>query len=437
MKSSPIERLEALSRTLLLLRDHVGPQVSDSRLAEALGDTHVLLVANRANLREAGGQGALITTGLLAARLGATVRLAIDDVPLCGAQPPLTGGYLAPGLADLLDDVVPPACADQSTSREPDIVVAIGDSPWRGTPASVVRLQADCWAGSITCRGPGASWRGVASPFGALAAAGLAAGEVLKAAMPVLAPYAFNLAAFEEFFRPTVEATIRLAPPGTPEPPSPLASFDCISGGAIIQSLLYAMFRIPDVSGEIRVIEPEISDLSNLNRYALLRKSRVGSSKASDLRDWAPAGLSLGAIAARYDDSFQVDHSPLAPMVAVGVDDIPSRWAVQAAAPRWLGIGATTHYSAMSSFHIPGMPCARCLHPRDDPTEGPIPTLSIVSHWAGLWLATMLLREQVAARPPASEQSLFMTPLRAEAPAGVWFAPVAPRGDCPLRCMPS
>jgi hypothetical protein len=39
----------------------------------------------------------------------------------------------------------------------------------------------------------------------------------------------------------------------------------------------------------------------------------------------------------------------LAPHVPVGVDHIPTRWLVQQM-PRWFGVGATTHWSAGTSF---------------------------------------------------------------------------------------
>jgi hypothetical protein len=100
--------------------------------------------------------------------------------------------------------------------------------------------------------------------------------------------------------------------------------------------------------------------------------------------------------------------------VLVGVDDIPARWLVQRASPAWLGIGATTHWSAMASFHEAGLGCAECLHPLDDPSTAAIPTVAFVSFWAGLLLATYFLR-QVSGRPAeAAEQQIYMTPFRAE-----------------------
>src|SRR5205823_4892490 len=99
--------------------------------------------------------------------------------------------------------------------------------------ARVLRLQADAWSGAIV-NGGGARWRDYASPFGALAAAGLAAGEAFKAAAVRLRDSSVNRRAFDDLFAPTHEAMVRLAPAGTPAPSGELDSFDCVSGGAII-----------------------------------------------------------------------------------------------------------------------------------------------------------------------------------------------------------
>lgn len=431
---SSFERDGALSRTLLLMRDHIRPEVPDSLLSDALGDTHVVLAGNRANLNCPSAQNALITAAILVARFGGKVILAIDDVPLKGAQPPLVGDQLGSALSDLLSDLVPGSGEPPTAHSRPDLVIAFGDSPWTDSGPRVVRLQADSWEGAMLGGDAGSRWTPEDSPIGALAAAGLAAGEAFKSAMGRLRDVVIDAGAFEGLFAATREAAIRLAPKGTPGPLRALGSFDCVSGGAIIQAMLYALLRIPGIAGRARVIEPESSDISNLNRYALLRRSRVGTPKVDDLAYWASGGLSIQPVIARYDTDFQRKHQPLSSVVLVGVDDIPSRWAVQAASPDWLAIGATTHYSAMASYHVNGLGCAHCLHPRDEPDQGPIPTLSIVSHWAGLWLAALLIRETNSTRPPTTQQSVFMTPFRAESLAASWFAPVAPRVECPFGC---
>jgi hypothetical protein len=435
MKETPgAATLVGLARTLLLLRDHVRPEVPDRDLAEALLGTRVAVVGDQPNLRVEPAQHALVTAALLVARSGASVHVVVPDLPLLGAHPPLHGDRLEAALLDVLEDLIPGVHGSATVpAGGVDLAILIGDTAWAGRAKRVVRLQADAWCGAIT-QGSGSRWSDDRSPFGALAAAGLVAGEAFKAAVSQLRSRSTNLQAFDDLFAPTTEAAVRLAPAGTPAPSAKLGSFDCVSGGAIIQAALYAVSRIPGARGQARVIEPEAADLTNLNRYALLRRSRTALPKAVGLADLGLGNVLIEPLPERYDATLRQKLLHHAPAVLVGVDDIPSRWEVQAARPQWLGVGATTHYSAMASYHVRGLGCARCLHPRDDPGGGPIPTVSFVSHWAGLWLASLFARELIGVRPPLLQQSVFFACLRADSPTSVWFGPVPQLRECPLQC---
>jgi hypothetical protein len=222
---------------------------------------------------------------------------------------------------------------------------------------------------------------------------------------------------------------------------SDLGPIDTVSGGAIIQAALFALARVVNLRAIVRVIEPETADATNLNRYALLRRSSLDLPKAEALAAMSARGL-LGGIdvkpvVMRYDRSTPAALGGLAGAVLVGVDHIPTRWATQKARPSWLGVGATSHYSAMSSDHARFTPCTWCLHPADEPDVGPIPTVAFVSHWAGLLLAWRLVRHGLGLAVDTSRQYDFFTPLRPDLPAAIWRSPIAPRLDCPNACCRS
>jgi hypothetical protein len=177
------------------------------------------------------------------------------------------------------------------------------------------------------------------------------------------------------------------------------------------------------------VIEPDFADLTNLNRYMLLLRSHVGAQKAIDLEEvCAGTGLEITPAPERFGPETASSLS-LRDVVLVGVDDIPSRWVVQRTWPAWLGVGATTHWSAMASFHVSGTNgCAECLHPDDEPTNDPIPTVAFVSFWAGLLTATYFLRHRAGALGAALlDQQIYVTPVRPESP--IW-AIVPKRSGC-------
>jgi hypothetical protein len=427
--------MEALDRTLLLMEDDL--EASRKVLLATLMRSRVHLVADRANLMTTAGQHALVCTALLVSRFGASVSFESPNVPLLGSQPPLKGLRILDALlnccADLIPGVQPPMAERPSDA---DLVVVIGDSAWPGSSSRAIRLVGDEWAGSFTpAMHVGSRWRENSSGFGALAAAGLAAGEAYKIAMLRLTKFAKNTAYFEEVFAAVPQALIRLAPPHTPVP-AMLGAFDCISGGAITQSALFALARIDGATARARVIEADTSELSNLNRNALLRRSRVGIPKAHDIKaQLENTNLEIDPILARYTPERASEIDPLRPNVLVGVDHIPSRWFVAEQKPIWVGIGATSHYSAMTSFHAASLPCVRCVHPVNDEGEGLIPTLSFVSHWAGLHLAALFVRHVGGDNLSGSEQVSYATLLRPDSPSAYWIGPGQFRSDCDCRSL--
>ena len=231
-----------------------------------------------------------------------------------------------------------------------------------------------------------------------------------------------------------VTAQVALASVGTPRPSPRLGRFDVVSGGAVAQAALYALARIPEARGQARVIEPEKSDLSNINRYAFLRRSSVGELKAEHLASLDLGGLRITGEPLRYEDRNLGRIGPLASRVLVGVDHVPSRWAVQRARPEWLGIGATSETSVVVSYHSSGLPCARCLHPNGSRVREQIPTAAFVSHWAGLWLASLFARSVSGERLGANDQLLYMATLRPDSVESIWKTAGARNTDCDLRC---
>ena len=177
--------------------------------------------------------------------------------------------------------------------------------------------------------------------------------------------------------------------------------------------------------GAGRIVEPDKAEISNLNRYMLLLMNDLGLPKAERLAGLPLGGLTLNALPWRFENEKSI--GALAPRVLVGVDHIPTRWAVQRARPRWLSIGATTHWSAMSSYHSADMPCAGCAHPRDDVADAPIPTVAFVSFLAGLLQTTDFLRELAGER--GYEQLTYVTAPHADK---AWRAPVARHPACPV-----
>lgn len=417
----------ALNRTVLLCR-YVVPHASAEAIVDALTTTTVAIVADASNLASGGCQSAVVTLAQLVMQMGCSVRLVGPDVSLCVEQPPWRGAKLTDVLRDMAADSVPGATfAIVDWPGDTDVVFAFGDAPcWapRGW-----RLGATRWSGAIQpVEDRAARWTET-FPIGGLAAATMAATETFKTSMRALGPSGAHV----DELAPVRRATISLGDEVTPAP-SDLGRVDCVSGGAIVQSTLHALRRVPLLFAAVRVIEPDLFDLTNLNRYALGRRLQVGELKTDLLASLSTPMFTISGEAVRFDEQSAPTLAPLAPRVIVGPDNVPSRWAVQREQPQWLVVGATSEFMAMTSEHDGSEGCAACAHPFDDGIRAKIPTVSFVSYWAGLMVAARVLRHAVGVASSESGEVSLIASLRLDLPFGAMRYANARSAHCPLSC---
>jgi molybdopterin/thiamine biosynthesis adenylyltransferase len=421
--------LEALNRTLLLMRTELVDEVADEELMAALADTRVVIAADAAAVATHAGQSAIVAAAINMARSGHEVWLWFEDAALAGPQPPLTGSTLVGGLLEVGEDLLPGwRFREGIPDGEADLLVVFGRTDADLPARQKIGLNAGRWSARLVPVEESTEWAAGEWPIGALAAAAVAAAEAFKAAMRKLEHRARSGVNYRMTHAAAERADIELAPEETGLVGN-LGTFDIVSAGAIANALLFTLHRIPGALGSGRVIDDDESAESNLNRNALLRRSGIGLRKVDDLAGFSN-GIAIEPLGLRYGRTAE-DLVPLAPNVLLGVDDIPSRWQVQQNVHGWLGIGATDRFSVQVSWHLPGLPCAGCVHPESTPPDGPIPTAAFVSFWSGLMLAVAFLRSLQAPPPPASRQQIFFSPLRPES----WeFAAsgVSAREDCPV-----
>jgi hypothetical protein len=216
-----------------------------------------------------------------------------------------------------------------------------------------------------------------------------------------------------------------------------LGNIDAISGGAITNAALFALLRMPGISGAVRVIEHDLLAISNLNRYALARLSMVTWPKATVLEAFSTSGLRIARRVEKLDPTTLAQLGPMAPRILVGVDHIPSRWLAQrAAGPGWVCVGSSSHDFVLVSTHPVGAPCAGCVHPVDDDFTGDTPTVSFVSFWAGLVQALELVAH-AGGRAGARARSTEIWPFGLDNPRGIRPYPHAAVASCPVRCAAS
>jgi hypothetical protein len=414
---------KALARTVGLVRADVFPQVSDDEAIAALTEVRMRLVADERNLSCAAGQTALVTAAIVAAQSGAELVLELPDVQLIGDQPPLRGERLAEALLDLTSDLIVPALRGEG--QRSDLTIAMGSTPVSPVPEGFARLAPVADGFELVPGGTtGRAWSGD-EPFGALFGGVAAGAEAFRAAMRRLSARGHD-AQLGHAARELQLVRLR-----TPEPTGSrdLGRLDVISAGAITHGMLFALLRVPGVDAALRVFDDDVFDWPNLNRYLLGRRSLRGENKAELLAADSRHGLPIQAVPRRFDDELAA-RAELADRVAIGVDDIPSRWRAQRHAPGIVVVGATSHFEVVVSEHPPGMACAGCLYPDGADDDRPIPTVSFVSAFSGILQAYRLLN-----RPRSGARQTRAAPVNLAGSDPLSELGVMPRRGCPAGCL--
>jgi hypothetical protein len=427
---------DCLTRTALLIKRDVFPSLDEVEIVEGLTSVKVQITADAETVNSPLGQTALASVFTAITELGAEIRLFLPRTPIHEQQPPYRAPTLAGALVDASRDLITPA--EEGWHGKPDLTVVLGRPMsgallYRGDPRWLICLEGDEWSCSLQPgQMTGKPWSGT-WPFGGLLAGVLAGAEAFRAAVCRLESI-FGVEPLEEHPLGAPRSASLGLPPLPLKHGLDLGAVDVISGGAIVNGALFSLLRVPDLRADLRLIEDDAVSLDNLNRCGLFLRSNVEQAKARALARWGTDSFTIEPVIARFEPETADELLPLAERVLVGVDAIPSRWFVQANASGWLGVGATSHFGAMVSEHLPNMPCAGCLHPYDEPDDGPLPTISFVSLVAGVVLAYRLLRTAITgeAREPS-----WIWPLALAERYGVIDLGLAPSPRCPVGCAAS
>ena len=387
-------RLEQLSRTIAMYKADLGID-DDHAVESALRRISVLLAIGHPASSTRAGQNAILTSAMLLARSGHQVWIQAADGPLVGHQPPFSGASLHEAVQSVQGQLIEGSSIRLGAPDRIDIAFEFG------TASSIAPYQCQrtvsvgwsAWSGEISDWPPQSPITEFDWPMGAMAAGVLVAAEVSKMAARSLAPISTDPAAARASFACSRAARLILADEDTPKLAS-LGNFTAISAGAVTNGLVFALARLPDIWGRVEVYDSDRSDGTNLNRNMMLLQRFLGLTKV-ELFEHFGHGLKVIAHPRRF---IEPDLCGLRGRVAVGVDHIPSRWLLARGRYDWMGVGATSHFNVLSSFHYPFSGCPACLHPHDEAGPEITPTIAHVSFLAGLLLATDLIVDVAGAK---------------------------------------
>jgi hypothetical protein len=412
----------ALQRTVDLVRSDIFPTVSPAEIVDALTSVRMCLRISERDASCSAGQTALVTSAIVAAQCGVQLVLDVVDAPLLPNQPPLHGESLIDSLLRHTSELITPATAGDGV--EVDTTITFGSTDTRDKNA--MRLSPNGGGFLLAPRHEAAPTAWTEGGIFAALFGGVAVGaEAFRTAMRTLARRG-HTAKLANAVRGPRPVHYGVADPRcAPE----LGPLDVISAGAITNGMLFALLRVPGLSAAVRVFDQDVFDWPNLNRYPLGSQALVGEPKAPLLERYSTPRLIIESVSARFDDRLATSLK-LVPLVAVGVDDIPSRWCVQRAAPGAVVVGGTSHFEVIVSEHPIAEPCAGCLY-RDGEDDGrPIPTVSFVSTFAGFLQAYRLLTMQGCTHARQTRAA----PLNLAGSQPIIELGVPRRLDCPARC---
>ena len=422
---------EQLSRTILLFQTDLG--IADpANVYRAITAPRISLIADSSVVNTLSGQVAISTAAMLMARSGHSVFIDAPDAPLIGYQPPMTGRTFHEAINSIGDRMIDGVSISIGCPLLPPDIAFVFGNGGAAMGVSAKRMVSVGWSDwsaelapwPVQARCDPGDW-----PIGAMGAAVLVASEAAKLAGLFLARLAGSAGHFHELFAPTQAVRLVLAPDTTPRRPD-LGAFDMISAGAVSNAFLYALLRLPGASGNARAFDKDISDQPNRNRNMLLLPEFVDHPKVELFKHFG-MGISVEPVNQHFDES---DLASLLDRVAVGVDDIPTRWILAKRRSSWMGVGATSHFNIMASVHYPHGACAACLHPQDEPVGGATPTITFVSFLAGLMMAADFLVDIAQADASIVSHHRYVNALQ---PRNPWESHVVPRADCPAKCPAS
>lgn len=152
-----------------------------------------------------------------------------------------------------------------------------------------------------------------------------------------------------------------VVPPGPPH----LGDSHLVGLGAIGNGTVWALSRLPALTGTLRVIDHDTVDLANLQRYVLTSQGDVGRKKVAIAKErLAQTELDVVPYDCPWETYAGESSNWNFEQVAVAVDSAKDRIGIQAALPRWIANAWTQPGDLGVSRHdfLGSQACLACLY---------------------------------------------------------------------------
>lgn len=202
------------------------------------------------------------------------------------------------------------------------------------TTAPVIYMGSDGWMARVSSKelaGSGSSL----NPFGAGAAACFGTANVFRLLFGAYLP---GGEIDEEFSISLLDYDSQSAEPYNPPlKPVGLGESYLVGLGAVGNGALWALAKTPELSGIIHLIDHEVVELSNLQRYVLTAQADVDGPKALlAAKQFAGTDVRARPHQRKWGEYLRSVSDWKFERVAVAVDNAEDRQAIQASLPRWV-----------------------------------------------------------------------------------------------------
>jgi hypothetical protein len=330
--------------------------VDPARLTELLGREIVALALDSWAAESREGQ---ITTTL-------AIDLLARFYPRIAVIPLGEGAALSACVAELEEYAKAINPSIELSVAAPTRALVIGRTPLRIGIATLIYVGSDGWRLRLSRTRPTSSGT-TGNPFGAGAAACLGLANVFRA---VMGPYLPSARLDHDLDLSVVDwgqPHTKDSPPDMDAVEIDLAETLLGGVGAIGNSVVWALARVPRLRGLIRLIDPEVIELSNLQRYVLAFQDSIGHEKvelaAAELR-WHHPALEVTTHSRRWGAYLSERGDWHIPRVATAFDSVADRVAAQASLPHVV-LNAWTQRGDLGVSRHPSFgeqPCLACLY---------------------------------------------------------------------------
>lgn len=238
-------------------------------------------------------------------------------------------------------------------SSDPTVEVAVGTELPSAGDWPRIFVGSNAWSAFVATAGP----RAVGSsdnPFGAGAAACLAAANVFRWVFLREDPLLDKDSTFS-----VLESELSR----TADPPLAvsLGEVVLVGAGAIGNAAAWALSRLP-VEGVLRIVDHQVIDLGNLQRYVLAERDDEGKSKVDILARYFNGKVRAKAHTLKFED-FVVSEGYLWTRMMLALDSSRDRRAAQASLPQWIANAWTQPGDlGVSSHDFLHGACVSCLY---------------------------------------------------------------------------